>query len=64
MSSLRSELEAQAEQRRRELGEALIQMALVMLRNGADAERVQRFVDDELERMRRVQRKIHRKRRR
>jgi hypothetical protein len=34
-------LEAQAAQRRKELGEALAQMALAMLRNGADAAFVQ-----------------------
>ncbi len=59
MSSSDSDLEAQAARRREELGEALTQLSLAMLRNGASAEFVQRFIDDECERMRRVQRKTH-----
>ena len=52
-------LEAEATQRREELGDALVAIAVRMLQNGADAEFVQRWVDSECERMRRVQRKTH-----
>jgi hypothetical protein len=41
---------------RKQLGDAMVAMAMMMLRNGADPKFVQDWVDSECERMRRIQR--------
>ena len=53
MSSRNSlaDLEAQAEQRRAEVVEALLALCADAIRNGADPKQVQEFADQELDRM-------------
>jgi hypothetical protein len=46
-----ADLEAQAEQRREEVVQALLALCTDAIRNGADPKQVQEFADQELDRM-------------
>lgn len=50
-TSSREDMEAQAEQRRAEVVQVLLALCADAIRNGADPKQVQKFADQELDRM-------------